>query len=512
MSVVQARAVSSVIVGQPSQVRMTFDDLGDTYMWGRLPGNYGGLSWHNFAYFDTTEWGYPGSEVAATSGKQVLGSLQFGPGDFSFSFARGSFTLGSMAMTAAAGPISVDVMGYSEGTLVRTRTVTLSTDHASLLKFGWRGIDTVTFSPHLIENNPWSHSGFFIDDLALRNFDTYPVTVRSTATFETLDGGQTGEPIRAGFRGLNWDGFVVHDTTADGVAGATSGHIVAQAGADGASITLAEGVFDIASLDIAAAHADALRIRIDGYVDGVHLYSKTVRASDTAAKTVALDWHGVDAVTFDGVTVLGHQPAATGDTDWTIDNVTFGVIHDGVIGHRGLITFDDLDGPLGDYKGLHWTTFRRTLDFDNSGGQAVCNQQDQSVATFSIDGHFDLESLQVHALLGQTVEIRGFADGELRYVTHVTLGELEAQVLNLGWQGIDRVRFDTVQTLPDTLNPPLYTIDDIQLINVVRDPVSAPAADELLHADVFEASARPLVEGLFHVAGTMDMIPLVHLV
>ena len=156
----------------------------------------------------------------------------------------------------------------------------------------------------------------------------------ANATLVTFDDlGTDPSAIPSGYAGLKWDRFEsVSDTYISSNYG-TNGYIngtvsplnVAFAGFDNpASFSIATGSFDFNSTYLTASWNNGLNIEVDGFKSGVQLYAQTVTVNSFSPTFFAINYLGVDTVTFSssGGVSAGYSGDPSGGLQFAMDNLT----------------------------------------------------------------------------------------------------------------------------------------------------------------------------------------------
>ncbi len=146
----------------------------------------------------------------------------------------------------------------------------------------------------------------------------------STLDFEDLS---HMTEIAGGYAGLNWSNFGVYDSS---YGPTPSGYVTADTKVAfnrmGQSASFSSDIdFTLDSLSLTAAWNNGLTVLIKGWNDGAVAFTTTVELTTTAITRLALNWSGIDKVSFhaSGGIDAGYNGSGT---HFALDNLTLGTV------------------------------------------------------------------------------------------------------------------------------------------------------------------------------------------
>ena len=162
---------------------LTFDDIvGPIDLEAPIPNGYGGFTWDNFDYLDSSNSGVPspGYETGAVSGKYVAFNAKGEPATVKRSSV---FDFKSAYMTAAFEQLDnvFKVEGLKDGVTLYSQTVSLDTTSPTLVNFNYSNVDELKFST----------TSRFNEQFVVDNF-TYQAVPEPTSALGTLAFGVFG--------------------------------------------------------------------------------------------------------------------------------------------------------------------------------------------------------------------------------------------------------------------------------------------------------------------------------
>lgn len=170
--------LSTVLVTVPAahaSTVLTFDDLPMTQpYYGSVPNGYGGLQWEYFGFLDPKRYPVdPGGYLSGMVSEPYVAFNAYAHADGrttgSIYLTGGTFDFESAEVTSAWNyALTLDVLGYRQGSLAYSNSYTLGNSAPSLLEFNYNGVDRVDVISRPV---PWISLG------TQAAFDNIKVTV-----------------------------------------------------------------------------------------------------------------------------------------------------------------------------------------------------------------------------------------------------------------------------------------------------------------------------------------------
>jgi hypothetical protein len=147
-------------------------------------------------------------------------------------------------------------------------------------------------------------------------------------TFDDLDSANVGE-IQNGYQGFNWNNFYYLNATNLGIqpSGYENGivstpNVALNAFAQPASVSVSNGQFDFNSAYLTGAWNNGLNILVEGFLDGITKYSKSITVNSASPTKFSFDFFGIDDLKFSS---SGGVPAGYrgGGEHFALDNFDY---------------------------------------------------------------------------------------------------------------------------------------------------------------------------------------------